>query len=159
MQSRNHQTTIPWLVSQITCLPPRQRCGFHLPPIQIRRHQQGSTIWPHLFTVRIFIHSTTWPPKTRTICPGQTWDVSLSGWIDWYHNTPQSTPPTTTYVWTTSISVGICMTPLLSSSPLSTTIPCFPSFTHKWTPANTHYTPSCITKLWYPLYLSLHPKH
>jgi hypothetical protein len=49
--------------------------------------------------------------------------------------------------------------PLLSSSPLSTTIPCCPASTHKWTPADTHNMPTYPTKFWYPLYLSLYPKH
>jgi hypothetical protein len=80
-------------------------------------------------------------PQTHTIRPGQTWDVSLSRWIDWYHNTPQSTHPTTTYVWYTPISTDIWRTPLLSSSPLSTTIPCCPSSTHEWTPTTPMMRP------------------
>jgi hypothetical protein len=57
-----------------------------------------------------------------------------------HHNLP---PPTTTYVWNTSIFASIWRIPLLSSSPLSTTIPCSP--THKWTPADPHDTPGYST--------------
>jgi hypothetical protein len=81
--------------------------------------------------------------------------MSHGGWIDWYHNTPQSVHPTTTYVWYTPISIDIWRAILLPSSPLPTTISCFSPSTHEWTLVDTHDAPDFSTKFRYPLYLSL----
>jgi hypothetical protein len=150
MQRRSHQRTMPRLVSQITHPSPCQICDLDLPPNRRSSHKKGSIVQPHLCIVRIFIHSSIWP--------GQTWDVSLSGWIDWYQNTPQSVHPTITYVQYTPISTDAWRTPLIHSSPLLVAILRCPLSTHKWTLIGTHDAPGCSTKLWYPLYLRLHPK-
>jgi hypothetical protein len=78
-----------------------------------------------------------------------------AGWVDWFHDTPTTLQPTTTYLWCTSISTTIWRAILLPSSPLPTTISCCSPPTHEWTLTGTHDASDLSTKFRFTFYLSI----